>query len=303
MKTKTVILIAAMAVLATSCNFVNKIKDLAMDIATTPTTAENVAERASILASNAVLVATVADTQYVLYRQNRDVFHKGHLYGCYSVRYVQTGEDGWSSSVIETKLEEPEQPLVVTRTADNAVTLTVDSIVIAITDIVVTDSVLTFNYGFDKPDRSATLYLFGKARKMKDPLCDTSIMQMLSLSLIMDDMMVDYEEAVDSTEVFVEDPETPELQDIEAGTSVTALTADERQAQYNRMDSLAMELGFKNRKVDATNDYIKFEASSVKKCYSSMEQMGKAAATSRCREWGVAHTPHHRDCKFTIEWM
>ena len=303
MKTRTVIMIAAVALLATSCRYVRQIKDIAEDIATLPVTAENVAERAETLGSDVALVATVTDTQYVLFRQGRQAFKKEHLYRCYAIRYVPTGDNSWRAQIIQTRLEEPDQPMLLTRTADNALTLSVDSLVIPVTNIVMTDSTVTFNYGFDEPDRTATLYLYGKARKMTDPFAETSIQQMLSLSLMMEYMIEDDYYEIDT----IEEPEIPELLDIDVvDTAVSAFTYAERHAQYSRMDSLAMVLGFRDREVNATNDHIKLEVKGVsrnaKKCFSAMEQMGKAAATSGCRRWEVAHTPHHRNCKFTIEW-
>lgn len=309
MKARTVIMIAAVALLATGCRYVHQIKDIAESIAEMPTSAENVAERAQSLGSDVVLVATDADTQYVLYRQGRQMFKKEHAYRCFEVRYVQTGDDSWRASVIQSRLEEPEQPMVLTRTADNALTLTLDSISIAVTNIVQTDSTVSFNYGFDEPDRTATLYLYGKARTMADPFAETSIQQMLSLSLMMEYYMPEDSDCEIDT---IEEPEIPELleylnaPDTELDTSIGALTYAERYAQYSRIDSLAVALGFRHREATATNDHIKLEAKGVSrkanKCYSAMEQMGKAAATSGCRVWQVHHTPHHRHCKFTIEW-
>jgi len=191
MKARSVIMIAAVALLATSCRYIRQIKDIAEDIATLPVTTENVAERAQVLGSDVALVATVADTQYVLFRQGREVFKKGHAYSCYAIRYMQTGDDSWSARIIESRLEEPKHPMVLTRIADNTLTLSVDSISIAVSNIVKTDSMVTFRYGFDESDRTATLYLYGKARKMEDPLSENSIQQMLLLSLTMEYMIED----------------------------------------------------------------------------------------------------------------
>lgn len=305
MKTRTVIMIAAVALLATSCRYVQQIKDIAEGIATLPVTAENVAERAEALGSDVALVATVADTQYVLFRQGREMFKEGHRYRCYEIRYVPIDDNTWRARIIQSRLEEPEQPVVVTRTADNALTLTVDSIVIAVAHIVTTDSMVTFDYGFDEPDRMATLFLYDKARKMKDPFAETSIQQMLSLSLLMDYTMEDADFEIDTIEE-PEMPEMPEVPEMELDTSMGALTYAERYAQYSRMDSLAVALGFRHKEATATNDHIKFEAKGVsrnaKKCFAAMEQMGEAAGESHCRLWRVDHTPHHRNCKFTIEW-
>lgn len=305
MKTRTVIMIAAVALLATSCRYVQQIKDIVEGIATLPVTAGNVAERAEALGSDVALVATVADTQYVLFRQGREMFKEGHRYRCYEIRYVPIDDNTWRARIIQSRLEEPEQPVVVTRTADNALTLTVDSIVIAVAHIVTTDSMVTFDYGFDEPDRTATLFLYDKARKMKDPFAETSIQQMLSLSLLMDYTMEDADFEIDTIEE-PEMPEMPEVPEMELDTSMGSLTYAERYAQYSRMDSLAVALGFRHREANATNDHIKLEVKGVsrnaKKCFAAMEQMGKAAATSGCRRWEVAHTPHHRNCKFTIEW-
>ena len=305
MKTRSLILIAAVALLATSCRYVHQIKDMVEDMVNLPVTSENVANRAETLGSDVALLSTVADTQYVLFRQNREVFKKEHAYRCYAMRYVPTGDNSWRARVVQSKLDEPEQPVVAIRTADNALTLTVDSLVIAVTDIAVTDTVLTFRYGFDEPDRSATLYLYGKARKMKDPLSETSIQQMLSLSLVMDYLLENGEDEIDAIDVPAA-PEIPEIPDMELDTCIGALTYAECYARYSRMDSLALALGFRDREVNATNDHIKLEVKGVsrnaKKCHAVMEQMGKAAATSGCRRWEVAHKPHHRNCKFTIEW-
>lgn len=305
MKARTLIALSAVAMLATGCRFVHQIKDMAEDIAKMPVTAENVAERAEMLGGDVALVASVADTQYVLFRQHREMFKEGHRYRCYAIRYVQTGDDSWSARVVQSRLEETEQPVVVTRTADNALTFTVDSLVIPVTNIVTTDSMVTFDYGIDEPDRSATLYLYGKARKMKDLFAETSIQQMLLLSLLMEYTMEDTDFEIVSIEA-PEIPEVPEMPDMELDTSIGALTYAERYAQYSRMDSLAAALGFGHKEASATNDYIKLEVRgggrNAKKCFSRMEQMGKAAATSGCRRWGVAHKPHHRNCEFTIEW-
>ena len=295
--------------LATSCRYVHQIKDIVEDITTMPTTAENVKERAMSLGSDVALVATVADTQYVLFRQGRQVFKKEQPYRCYTIRYVKTGDNEWTARVIQSRLEEPEQPMLLTRTADNALTLTVDSVVIAVTNIVKTDSTVTFDYGFDEPDRTATLYLYGKARQLEDPFAETSIQQMLSLSLMMESLIEDSDYGIDTIEELdvSEMPEMPELPELaDAGSNIVLATTAERYAAYSHMDSLASELGFKHKSATASDDYIKFEAKGLKKgnkrCYSCMEQMGKAASKSGCRRWEVAHKTYHRNCTFTIEW-
>ena len=308
MKARTLILIAVVAILSTSCRYVHQIKDMVEDIVNLPVTSENVAKRAETLGSDAVLLASVADTQYVLFRQGRQVFKKEHAYRCYVMRYVKTGDNEWSARVIQSQFDEPEQPVVMTRNADNALTLTVDSLVISIADIVATDSTLTFDFGIDNPDRAATLYLFGKARKMKDPFAETSIQHMLSMALIMDELMEDSDCEIDTVEELeIPGPtEAPDMDVDNAAVSACALTYAERYAAYSRMDSLAVALGFNERSATAEGDYIKLEAKKgsrkAKKCYESMEQMGKAAAESHCRVWRVNHTPNHRNCKFTIEW-
>ena len=311
MKARTLIVIAAVAAMATGCRFANQVKEMVEDIATLPPTAENVAKRAEALNSNVVLVTSVADTQYALFRQRPPVFKKDSIWRCYAARYVKEGqyvEDSathWHVRIGQFRLDEPQQPVVLTRTAADALTLTVDSVVIAVTDIVKTDSTLTFGFGFDEPDRQATLHLYGKARAIEEPFAETSIQQMLTLALTLDCLLED-DETTEATD-FIESIDTIEsIESIESIDSILSLSYAERYAQYSRMDSLAMALGFRDKSTTATNDRLKYEVKGVSrkasKCFAAMEQMGEAAATSGCRVWRVDHTPHHRNCKFTIEW-
>ena len=312
MKTRLVIIMAAVALMATSCRFANHVKEIAEDIATMPVTAENVAERAENLGSDVALVTSVSDTQYVLFRQGRQVFKKEHAYRCYSIRYVQTGDDSWRASIVQSKLEEPEQPMLLTRTADNALTLTVDSIVIAVTNIENTDSTVTFDFGFDNADgpvrfdRAATLYLYGKARNMKDPFAETSIQQMLSLSLLMEYAMGDCEDMDEAYEALEDAGHDLEEAEHDLEDVARAQAFGERYADYSRLDSLACALGFANKESKADNDHLVFKVwgglGGSKKCYARMERMSEEAATCHTAGYTVQHKPHHRGCTFTVRW-
>lgn len=269
------------AMLVTGCrDFKRHVKS----IVTYPTTAEEIADVADLNESDAALVVTVADTQYVLYRKN-----SGER--CYAMRYVSQHrcKHDFSGRGGTFLLGEPEQAVALTRTGDNALTLTIDSLIVAVTDIVATDSMLTFRFGVEDPDREATLYLYGKARGTKDVFAETSIQQILVLSMSLDAMLEDMGET--GTEESTE----------------TTVTADERYAEYSRMDSIAVSLGFTDKKATATDDRIELEVSGYKgeskDCNERMKAMSEAAKSCHCKNYSVEHVgPNHRKCKFTIEW-
>ena len=191
MRTKVIVIIAAVARLATGCRH---IKRQVNDLLVYPTTAEEVAAMAKDYHSDAALVVTKADTQYVLYRRASAFSKRDGIERCYAMRYVSQHRcrHDFSSRGGEFRLDEPEQPVVLTRNGDNALTLTVDSLSIPVTDIVTTDSLVTFRFGIVEPDREAMLYLYDKARGTKDLFAETSIQQMLGLALTLDGLMADW---------------------------------------------------------------------------------------------------------------
>lgn len=310
MKTRTLFSFILVAMLATGCRDFNR---HVKSIMTYPTTAEDVADVADLNNSDAALVVTVADTQYVLYRKN-----DGER--CYAMRYVSKHrcKHDFSGRGGTFSLDEPEQPVILTRTGDNALALTVDSLTIAVGDIIATDSVLTFRFGIDDPDRDAILYLYGKAHETKDVFAETSIQQMLVLSLSLDAMMDDMEEsdcalaeASEALEMASDEmDDATEAVDAAFGmmdSMVTVLTADERYAEYSRMDSTASLLGFKHKKAIATGDRIKLEVSGgrggSKVCYKRMEALSEAAKNCHIKRYTVEHIGYgHRNCRFSVEW-
>ena len=317
MKTNVIVIIAAVAMLATGCR---DIRRQVNDLLVYPTTAEEVAATAKDYHSDAALVVTKADTQYVLYRR-ASAFSKGDsIQRCYAMRYVSQHRcrHDFSARGGEFRLDEPEQPVVLMRKGDNALALTVDSIIIAVTDIAVTDSATTFHFGFDEPDREAVLYLYGKARDTKDVFAETTIRQMLSLALAMDDLMAEWEEVVDTG--FVEAGtaleeasyalEAAEL-DLDAAMStqdsaVSTISIPEFYAEYSYLDSLASALGFTEKKSVAHGDgHLKYTVSGgkggSKACYARMETMHDAAEGMH-RRCTVEHSQRHRKCRFTVEW-
>ena len=286
------------------------------DLLAYPTTAEEVAAAAKDYHSDAALVVTKADTQYVLYRRSSAYSNRDGIQRCYAIRYVLTDyPDSWSSRGGEFRLDEPEQPVVLTRTAADALTLTVDSLVIPVTDIALTDSAVTFRFGYGEPDHEATLYLYGEASGPEDPFAETSIQQMLSLSLIMDALMEGWDtalvEAGHSLEAAEQALAGAELQ-LDAALAVMDSAADnmateDYYTEYTRIDSIACALGFREKKSVAHGDNrLKYEVSNLKDgrkhCYESMERLAEAAAASHCRRYSVKHTAWHRKCRFTIEW-
>lgn len=310
MKAKTLIIVAAVAMLATGCR---DIRRQVNDLLVYPTTAEEVAAMAKDYHSDAALVVTKADTQYVLYR------HEGGEH-CYAMRYVSQHRcrHDFSARGGNFSLDEPEQPVVLTRTADNALAFIVDSVEIAVADIAVTDSATTFSFGFDEPDREAVLYLYGKARDTKDIFAETSIQQMLSLALSMDALMADWEDDIDSG--FVETGTALEeasyaLEAAELELDAAMATLDsaasiisnlEFYAEYRYLDSLACALGFTEKKSVAHGDgHLKYTVSGgkggSKACYARMETMHDAAAGMH-RRCTVEHSQRHRKCRFTVEW-
>ena len=127
MKTRTVIMIAAVALLATGCR---DIRRQVNDLLAYPTTAEEVAATAKDYHSDAALVVTKADTQYVLYRQEGGVH-------CYAMRYVSKHRcrHDFSARGNKFSLGNPEQTIALSRTGDNALTLSIDSLTIAVANI------------------------------------------------------------------------------------------------------------------------------------------------------------------------
>ena len=263
--------------------------------------------------SDAALVVTKADTQYVLYRRASAFSKRDSIQRCYAMRYVSQHRcrHDFSARGGEFRLDEPEQPVVLTRNGDNALVLTVDSIAIAVTDIAVTDSMVTCRFGIDTADREATLYLYGKARDTKDIFAETSIQQMLSLSLTMDDLMADWEEVIDTC--FVEVDESLEAAELELDaamatldSAVSNISIPEFHAEYSHLDSLASALGFTEKKSVADgNGHLKYTVcggkGGSKACYARMEAMHDAAAGMH-RRCTVEHRQGHRKCRFSVEW-
>lgn len=273
-----------------------------------PTTAEEVAAAAKDYHSDAALVVTKADTQYVLYRRACAYSKRDGIERCYAMRYVSQHRcrHDFSGRGGEFRLYEPEQPVVVTRNGDNALTLTVDSVLIAVDDIAVTDSATTFSFGFDEPDRSAVLYFYGDAAKAVDPFSETTIQQMLSLALMLDDLMADWDTEIDTGFVAAESVlEEAEVEIEEAGDALKACNYD---AEYSRMDSIAGALGFTGKKTFAVGDnHLKYVASGgkggSKACIERMERMAESAKNCHCKRYSVEHMGgSHRKCRFTIEW-
>lgn len=304
------IIVAAVAMLATGCR---DIRRQVNDLLVYPTTAEKVAAMAKDYHSDVALVVTKADTQYVLYRQACAYSKRDSIQRCYTMRYVSQHRcrHDFSARGGEFRLDEPEQPVVLTRTADNALALTVDNITIAVTDIVATDSMVTCRFGIDTADREATLYLYDKARGTKEVFAETTIQQMLSLSLTMDDLMADWEEVVDTC--FVEADESLEAAELELDaamatldSAVSNISIPEFHAEYSHLDSLASALGFTEKKSVADgNGHLKYTVSGgkggSKACYARMEAMHDAAAGMH-RRCTVEHMQGHRKCRFSVEW-
>ena len=305
MKTRLVIIIAAMAVMATGCR---RVLNQFSDLITYPTTAEEVADMAKDYHSDAALVVTKADTQYVLYRR------KGGE-SCFAMRYVSQHRcrHDFSARGGEFSLNEPERTVVLTRNGDNALSLTIDSLTIIVTNISRTDSAMTFRFGFDTAngpvrfDRAATLYLYGKARGSKEPLEETSLQQMLVLALGMDAMIEETDEEVAETYEVLEEAESDlEAAEHDLEQAAQAQAFGERYAEYSRLDSLACALGFANKESKADNDHLVFKAwgglGGSKKCYARMERMSEEAATCHTAGYSVHHKPNHRGCTFTVSW-
>ncbi len=304
------IIVAAVAMLATGCR---DIRRQVNDLLVYPTTAEEVAAMAKDYHSDAALVVTKADTQYVLYRRACAYSKRDSIQRCYAMRYVSQHRcrHDFSARGGEFRLDEPEQSVVLTRNGDNALALTVDNITIAVTDIVATDSMVTCRFGIDTADREATLYLYGKARGTKDVFVETTIQQMLSLSLTMDDLMADWEEVVDTG--FVEADESLEAAELELDaamatldSAVSNISIPEFHAEYSHLDSLASALGFTEKKSVADgNGHLKYTVSGgkggSKACYARMEAMHDAAAGMH-RRCTVEHRQGHRKCRFSVEW-
>ena len=291
--------------LATGCR---DIRRQVNDLLAYPTTAEEVAAAAKDYHSDAALVVTKADTQYVLYRRSSAYSNRDGIQRCYAMRYVSQHRcrHDFSGRGGEFRLYEPEQPVVVTRNGDNALALTVDSVLIAVDDIAVTDSATTFRFGFDEPDRSAVLYFYGDAAKAGDPFSETTIQQMLSLALMLDDLMADWDTDIDSG--FVDAESALEEAEVEIEEAGDALKACDFYTEYSRMDSIAGALGFTGKKTFAVGDnHLKYVASGgkggSKACIERMERMAESAKNCHCKSYTVEHMgDSHRKCQFTIEW-
>ena len=305
MKAKTLILIAAVALLATGCR---DIRRQVNDLLAYPTTAEEVAETAKDYHADAALVVTKADTQYVLYRR------EGGKH-CYAMRYVSQHRcrHDFSGRGGDFRLNEPEQTVLLTRIGDKALALSVDSMVIVVDDIAVTDSATTFRFGFDEPDRSAVLYFYDNGGQSDDPFAEISIQQMLSLALSMDALMADWDADIDSG--FVEAGDALEeaslaleATDVEIEEAGDAIRAFDCYAEYSHMDSIAGTLGFTNKKTIAIGDnHLMYVASGgnggSKACQERMERISDAAKCCHCKRYSVKHMGFsHRKCQFTIEW-
>lgn len=297
MKARTLVILAAMAVLTASCGHISRqIKG----IITYPTTPEEVADMADLNNSDAALVVTKADTQYVLYR-DRD--HDG----CYAMRYVSKHRCRHDFSARGNKfcLGNPEQTMALSRTGDNALTLSIDSLTIAVANINATDSALTFRLGFDKADLHSVLYLYGKAAKSKDPLVETSIQQMLFLALSLDSLLVENEEQLAETEMELEEAER-ELGSTEDEMEYVAQKGafGENYAVYSQLDSMAAVLGFANKEAKANDEHLIFKAwgglGGSTNCYERMERM--AAVASGKVAYSIHHKAGHHGCTFTAKW-
>lgn len=297
MKARTLIILAAVAVLTASCGHISRqIKG----IITYPTTPEEVADMADLSNSDAALVVTKADTQYVLYR-DRD--HDG----CYAMRYVSMHRcrHDFSARGNKFSLGNPEQTIALSRTGDNALTLSIDSLTIAVANINATDSALTFRLGFDKADLHSVLYLYGKAAKCKDPLAETSIQQMLFLALSLDSLLVETENQLAEAEMELEETEQ-ELESAEDEMEYVAQKGafGENYAVYSQLDSMAAVLGFANKEAKANDEHLIFKAwgglGGSTNCYERMERM--AAVASGKVAYSIHHKPGHHGCTFTAKW-
>ena len=291
--------------LATSCR---DIRRQVNDLLAYPTTAEEVAATAKDYHADAALVVTKADTQYVLYRR------EGGKH-CYAMRYVSQHRcrHDFSGRGGDFRLNEPEQTVVLTRTGDKALALTVDSVVIVVDDIVATDSATTFRFGFDEPDRSAVLYFYDNGGQPDDPFAVTSIQQMLSLALSMDALMADWDADIDSgfvdaSDALEEASLALEAVEVEIEEADDVLKAYDCYAEYLHIDSIAGELGFTGKKTVAVGDnHLKYVASGgkggSKACQERMERISNAAKNYHCKSYSVEHAGFsHRKCQFTIEW-
>ena len=311
MKTgKIVLAMAAVALLVAGCW-----RREVVDIMTSyPLTPENVALRARMQKCDAALVVSMADTQYVLLREKSAFSRRDGMQRCLATRYVMNGKPSdWSSRGGEFRLGGPEQPVTLTRGADNALTMVVDSIVIAIDDIVVADSAITFRIGVEEADRPAALYFYGKDGRPEDPFGETTIQQMIGLALALDGIMSECDANIDTG--FAEADAALEeaslalaAADVDMGESADAIKAFDCYAEYSRIDSIAYALGFTEKETVAHGDsHLKYVASGgkggAKACRERMESMAKAATGCHCRQYKIAHNGFtHRKCSFTIEW-
>ena len=285
----------------TSCG---RIKRQIEGVVTYPTTAEEVAEMAKDYHSDAALVVTKADTQYVLYR-DRD--HEG----CYAMRYVSRHrcKHDFSARGCKYGLGNPEQAMTLTRNGDNALTLSIDSLTIAVTNITKNSPplegegvALTFRLGFDKADLHTVLYLYGKAAKSEDPLSEASIQQMLFLALSLDSLLAETEEQMADAEQELEVAEKDlKVAEQELECAAQSLASGGNYGLYHRLDSLASALGFANKECHADGEQMTFKAwgglGGSKKCYERMERM--AEVTNGKVAYSIHHKSNHRGCTFT----
>lgn len=298
------LLFAFSFLLLSSCGHISR---QIQGIITYPTTPEEVAETAKDYHSDAALVVTKADTQYVLYRRANAFSKRDGIERCYAMRYVSQHRcrHDFSARGGEFRLDEPEQAVVLSRIGDKALHLTVDSLSIAVANINATDSALTFRFGFDKADLHAVLYLYGKAAKSKDPLAETSIQQMLFLALSLDSLLVETEEQLAEAEMELEEAEL-ELESVEDEMEYVAKKGafGENYALYHQLDSMAAVLGFVNKEAKTDGKHMTFKAwcglGGSTNCYERMERM--AAVASGKVAYSIHHKPGHHDCIFTARW-
>lgn len=307
MKTRTLIIIAAVAVLAASCG---RISRYAKGIITYPTTPKEVAEQADLYNSDAALVVTKADTQYVLYR-DRD--HDG----CYTMRYVSQHRCRHDFSARGQKfgIDQPGQPMVLKRTGDNSLTLSIDSLTIAVANINATDSTLTFRLGFDNGRLPSVLYLYDLDHNSTvqqpnnstpiDLFAEPSIQQMLFIALSLDSLFTETDQQLAQAETDLEEAERElEIDEDEIEHVAQKGAYGENYAVYHQLDSLASVIGFANKECYRDDGHMIFKAwgglGGSTNCYERMERMS-AVANGKVA-YSIHHKPNHNDCTFTARW-
>ena len=290
------------------------------------TTPEHVAENARDLGCSAALVLTEADTHYAAYLAD-------DASRCFAMAYVPMPDSsGWRGNGCSFNLSEPIQELVMSRVDDNTVRYTtpeVQDVVIVLKDIVRTDSLLTFTLALQDGDgvgtqRQAELYLYGKMRRLSDPLAETGVQQMLFVGISIQPYLVDQFDRRDYVRDSVRSAakrtlveavlgtETDQrlvkeaLEGTEAAPDSTVRSHEDDYATYIELDSLAAALGFRHKTSTADGDHMKLEVSGLpggrNRCYDAMERMHEAAV-GRCSRVAVHHKGgKHRHCTFTAEW-